>query len=173
MPFRSLEDIVVRRNSIVVVIDGLEIPGNVGAIIRTADGAGGSGVIVCSRRARLTHPKVIRASHGTCFRVPVVECTVKEAFGWLEANHFDVFLVDANQGIPYYTACYETQTAFVLGNEKYGISPEWYRLTESRISVPMNGSADSLNVAVAGAIVIYDAWVKTQNNMADIRHTIK
>lgn len=154
-PKYTLDRIPLSRNATIVILDGLEIPGNIGSLMRTVDGAGGNGLIICNRKARLTNPKILRASHGMNFMLPIVECAMEEIIPWLTQNKFSVFLADANTDNHYYKSSYSGKTALVLGNEKYGISKEWENNGFRKITIPMKGLSDSLNVAVAGSIILY------------------
>jgi len=160
MPKHDLEDIALTEKSIIVVLDGVEIPGNIGTIIRTADGAGATGIIICNRRARLTHPKILKGSQGACFKIPIVECEVEQAVKWLKENNFRVYLTDTDAKSNYFDPSYSYRTAFVAGSERYGITREWYDSDFDKISIPMLGSCDSLNVAVSTSIVLYEISMK-------------
>lgn len=161
MPTWTLDDLARSGANTVVVVDGLEIPGNLGTVIRTADCFGAAGLILCNRRARLTHPKVLRASQGMCFRVPTVEATVADARSWLRGHGFAVVLADATGGRPCFECRFQNKVAVVLGNERRGLSREWFDGEAVRVTVPMFGNADSLNVAIAGSIILYHIAVET------------
>lgn len=155
-PYFSIDDIPCSKNATVLVLDGLEIPGNIGTLIRTVDGAGAAGIIICNRKARLTHPKILRASHGMNFSIPIVECCVETASQWLDKNGYTVHLADANTKEFFYERLFSGRNALVLGNERYGLSKEWNEKGYKSISIPMKGRSDSLNVAVAGSIILYE-----------------
>lgn len=160
MPAWTLQDLARCGGNLVVVADGLEIPGNLGTVIRTADCFGAAGVILCNRGTRLTHPKVLRASQGMCFRLPTVEATVAEARSWLRGHGFAVVLADAEGGRPCLECRFHGKVAVVLGNERRGLSPEWFDAEAMSVTVPMFGNADSLNVAIAGSIILYHVAVQ-------------
>ena len=153
------EDISLGSSALVMVADGMEIPGNLGTLIRTADACRVDCVILTNRRTRLTHPKVFRASQGMLLTVPIIEFEKPEdAASWLVENGFDVYLADTDNARNYRTFSYSgRRTAFVLGAERYGIPKEWYRPDFHRAFVPMLGSADSLNVSVSAAVLLYEA----------------
>ncbi len=157
LPLFNLYDIKLKDNTLLVILDGIEIPGNIGTIIRSSDGAGVDGILICNRRARLTHPKVIRGSHGSILKKTVVEADLDEIRLWLEHNEFKVFLTDTDAEKDYYQVDYSGRVAIVAGSERYGLSKEWYDDQPSLISIPMYGDADSLNVAIATTIVMYEA----------------
>lgn len=155
----TLEQISLKAQNLVMIADGVEIPGNIGTIVRTLEGIGADALILCNRRARITHPKVLKASQGACFFVPIVEldegvATVTE---WLQEHHFKVYLADSRAERAYYQESYQGRIALVAGSERYGLSKPWYAQPHQRIHIPMLGkTADSLNVAVAATILLYE-----------------
>lgn len=167
-PKLMLDDLALREKNMVIVLDGLETPGNIGTIIRSVDGAGGDAVILCKREgsARLNHPKLIRASQCTCFAVPMIEATVQEIKEWLRKNGFTTFLLDAGSTAhEYHEFPYAGRVAIVAGNERYGISSAWYEGKYQRIFIPMFGQIDSLNVGIASSIVLYEASLKQKGHI--------
>jgi len=144
---------------LIMVADSIEIPGNLGTLIRTLDAARVDALLVTHRRTRLTHPKVFRASQGTVLTFPVLEFdSADEALDWLLARHFRVFLADTRNAAIYRSIDYTRgRTAFVVGSERYGIHPDWYAHELERVYVPMLGSSDSLNVSVAAAVLVFEA----------------
>lgn len=153
------EDIAFGPSALVMVADGMEIPGNLGTLIRTADACRVDCVVLTNRRTRLTHPKVFRASQGMLLTVPIVEFDQPaEAASWLQENDFDVCLADTDDACNYRSLrYYGRRTAFVLGAERYGIPKAWYRPEFQRVLVPMLGAADSLNVSISAAVLLYEA----------------
>ncbi len=143
---------------LVLVADGLEIPGNVGTLLRVLDACAADALVLTNRRVRLTHPKLFRASQGSVLTVPVLEfASVEEASSWLASNGVDVWLADTADSEVYRSVGYGRRIAFVVGSERYGISAQWYAHATSRVRVPMLGRADSLNVAVSAAVLLYEA----------------
>jgi TrmH family RNA methyltransferase len=142
-----------------MVADGMEIPGNLGTLIRTADACRVDCIVLTNRRTRLTHPKLFRASQGMVLTVPVIEFDrPEEAADWLQENDFDVYLADTDDARNYRSFHYQgRRTAFVLGAERYGIPKAWYRPGFRSVFVPMLGSADSLNVSISAAVLLYEA----------------
>jgi RNA methyltransferase, TrmH family len=150
--------------ALVLVIDGIEIPGNLGTLIRTADACAVDCLVLTNRRTRLTHPKVLRSSQGMSIRVPALEFDeVADAISWLDSRGFDVYLADTDDSRNYRTASYSGRTALVVGSERYGISSPWYAPGYVRVGIPMLGSADSLNVAISGAVLLYEARAQISN----------
>jgi tRNA G18 (ribose-2'-O)-methylase SpoU len=142
----------------VLVADGLEIPGNVGTLIRTLDACEADCLVLTNRKTRLTHPKVIRASQGTILTVPTIEFeAVEAAADWLDRLRFTVLLADTDDAVNYRQADYSGRTALVVGSERYGVAKPWYERGYGRVAVPMLGSGDSLNVSVSASILLYEA----------------
>lgn len=160
LPHYDFNDIIPAPISVYVILDGVEIPGNIGTILRSCDGAGIRAVIICNRRARLTHPKVLKGSQGAVFTIPIVEKEVEETIHWLETNHITIALTDTDAQDDYHHMAYSSKVAFVAGSERYGISKEWYQHAGLLVKIPMRGSCDSLNVAVSTSIIVYDASMK-------------
>lgn len=158
LPDTDPEDFAFGITALILVIDGIEIPGNLGTLIRTADACAADCLVLTNRRTRLTHPKVLRSSQGMSIRVPAVEFgEVADAIAWLGRHGFTVYLADT-EGSDNYRGCdYSGRTALVVGSERYGISPPWHAAGFRRVGIPMLGSADSLNVAVSAAVLLYEA----------------
>lgn len=156
LPHWRWRDIPLREQSALLVLDGLQIPGNIGTIIRSADGAGADGIIFINRKQRLTHPKLIRASVGSLFSFPVIEAQTSEAISWLKQEGFTIITTDTGARQSYRQACYSGRVAVVMGNEHSGISPEWHAAQDMSVAIPMNGRADSLNVGNAAVLMLYE-----------------
>jgi len=159
LPQWAPEDLDFGRSALVMVADGMEIPGNLGTLIRTADACRADCVVLTNRRTRLTHPKLFRASQGMVLTVPIVEFgSPREAADWLRGHGFDVYLADTDGAKNYRSYHYRgRRTAFVLGAERYGIPKDWYEPDFRRVFVPMLGTADSLNVSISAAVLLYEA----------------
>lgn len=159
----DVKDIAFDDKSVVLVLDGVEIPGNVGTMIRVADGAGVDAVFICNRKARMTHPKLLQASMGSVLNIPIVEFgTADECYDALKARGFEVYLTDSRAEKSYYEYAYGNRSAFVMGSERYGISRGWYDKDVKLLSIPMFGKCDSLNVGVAATVVCYEASLKNK-----------
>lgn len=151
-------DLDFGRSALVLVADGVEIPGNLGTLIRTLDACAADCLVLTNRRTRLTHPKVIRASQGTILTVPTVEFTdVSDAADWLDGHGFRVLLADTDEAVNYRQLDYGERTALVVGSERYGVATGWSGRGYARVAVPMLGSGDSLNVSVSASILLYEA----------------
>lgn len=156
-------DVVFDDKSVVLVLDGVEIPGNVGTMIRVADGAGVDAVFICNRKARMTHPKLLQSSMGSVLNIPIVEfASADECYAALKARGFEIYLTDSRAEKSYYEYPYGKRTAFVMGSERYGISRGWYDKDVLLLSIPMFGKCDSLNVGVAATVVCYEASLKNK-----------
>lgn len=160
LPVYGLGDIKLKENNLIVIMDGLEKPGNTGTIIRSVDGAGGDAAIVVNRRVRLTHPRLIKASMGSAFMLPVIETDIDKLACWLKNNGFKIILTDLKASKNYFEADYTGKVAIVAGNEIRGISEAWYEHDCERVIIPMLGGADSLNVGFATTMVVYEASLR-------------
>ena len=160
MPVYTREELLGSpdRAPLLLVLEDLQDPGNVGTILRTAEGAGATGVILSSRTADLFQPKVIRSTMGSVYRVPFRrESDLPEVMQWLKEKHIAVCAAHL-QGSVEYTACrYTGGTAFLIGNEGNGLSEALTQAASHRIRIPMEGAVESLNAAVSAAILLYEA----------------
>ncbi len=158
LPWYDRDALDLGPSALVLVADAVEIPGNLGTLIRTLDAVGADALVLTNRRTRLTHPKVFRGSQGTVLTVPSVEFeTVRAAAGWLRSRRFTVLLADTDEALHYRSVDYSGRVALVVGSERYGIAKEWYEHGFSRVAVPMLGSGDSLNVSVSASVLLYEA----------------
>ena len=163
LPQRGISDFIPPKKAVILVIDGVEIPGNAGTMLRMADGAGADAVFFCNRKVRMTHPKLIKSSQGAILTVPVYEFpSVAECRAWLKKFGFTVYLADTRAQRFYYDEPFGTNTALVVGSERYGIAREWYSYDYSMIAIPMLGKCDSLNVGVAATVLPYEACIKNK-----------
>ena len=163
LPKRDIADFMPPKNAVVLVIDGVEIPGNAGTMLRMADGAGADAVFFCNRKVRMTHPKLIKSSQGAVLTVPVFEFeSVADCRAWLKKFGFTVYLADTRADNYYYDEPFGKNCALVLGSERYGIAREWYDSQYSMIAIPMQGRCDSLNVGVAATVLTYEACIKNK-----------
>jgi RNA methyltransferase, TrmH family len=142
---------------LVAVLEGVEKPGNVGAVLRSADAAGVSAVIVADGRTDLYNPNAIRASLGTIFTTPICEAASGDVLAWLRQRNFTMLAARVDGAVPYTEVDYHGPTAIVLGSEAAGLSPVWTGDDIRGIRLPMLGAADSLNVSVTAAVLFYEA----------------
>jgi TrmH family RNA methyltransferase len=159
LPQWEPDELVFGDRAVVLVADGIEIPGNLGTMLRTVDACGADAVLLTNRRTRLSHPKVFRGSRGMNLRIPVVEfATTVAALSWLTQRGFHTYLAAFGPAaVDYRTIEFGRQSAIVVGNERYGIAPQWRTHGLDQVVVPMRGMADSLNVSVSASILLYAA----------------
>jgi TrmH family RNA methyltransferase len=157
VPATGLDELVIGADALVVVLDGLEKPGNLGAVLRSADGAGADAVILAGARTDPYNPNVVRASLGTVFAVPVAVATPPEVRAWLEARGVRIVATRVDASESYTDVDLHGATAIVLGAEATGLGDPWSGEGITSVSVPMRGVADSLNVSVTAAILLYEA----------------
>lgn len=158
MPKWESDSLGLSESALVVVTDGMEIPGNLGTLLRTADAVNAEALVMTNRKTRMSHPKVFRGSHGMSLKVPHLEFEeVIDAIRWLERNKFRVHLADTDDSVNYRRIDYSGRTAIVLGSERFGLSREWYEHEHARVGIPMLGVSDSLNVSVSASILLYEA----------------
>lgn len=154
-----------KDNVLAIVMDGLEQPGNIGAILRSFDCAGGDFAIVTNRQAKLTNSRLVRSSLGASFMLPVLEAEIGDVQQWLENNNFKCIVTDLQAKNSYREADYSGRIAIISGNEHTGISDSWRHLKNSEsIIIPMLGSCESLNVGFASTLVSYEAGLQKFGN---------
>ena len=153
-PEVELDDLVLPENPLLAVVEGIEKPGNLGAILRSADGAGVSAVILANQKTDLFNPNAIRASIGTVFTMPVCAAPSKEVFNWLKVQGFQLVAATVDAVDCYTNVDYTAPVALILGTEATGISSIWQDVRSVRI--PMHGVADSLNVSASAAVLFYE-----------------
>jgi TrmH family RNA methyltransferase len=156
-PRLGIRDLVLPDDPLVVVIEAVEKPGNLGAILRTADGAGVDAVIAADPRTDLFNPNAIRASLGTIFGRPVVSATTAETLDWLRANAIRPVAARVDAAVQYTGVDLRGPVAIVLGSEADGLTAAWSDPRVAAVRIPMRGLADSLNVSVAAAVLLYEA----------------
>ena len=142
---------------LVAVLEGVEKPGNVGAVLRSADAAGVSAVILADPRTDLYNPNAIRASLGTIFTMPVCEAASGDVLARLREQEYSILAARVDGAVPYTEVDYRGPTAIVLGSEAEGLSPIWTDDDIRAVRLPMRGAADSLNVSVTAAVLFYEA----------------
>jgi TrmH family RNA methyltransferase len=142
---------------LVGVLEGAEKPGNVGAVLRSADGAGLSALIVADGGTDLFNPNAIRASLGTIFTVPVATATTAETIDWLTGHGLAVYAARVDGSVPYTVADFRRPAAIVLGSEAEGLTAAWAGDWLTAVRLPMQGAADSLNVSATAAVLFYEA----------------
>jgi RNA methyltransferase, TrmH family len=159
---KILGDLHLKANSLILVIDGLEKPGNVGALLRTADAVNADAVIVTGFGTDLYNPNVIRASMGSLFSRPVLSLEARSVIHFLQERTFEIVAATPHSSKHYWAQDFTKSTAIILGAEHEGLSQAWLEAATSQVTIPMNGLADSLNVATAGALLLYEALRQRQ-----------
>lgn len=155
-----------KDNILAIVMDGLEQPGNIGAILRSFDCAGGDFAIIVNKQAKLGHSRLVRSSLGASFMLPVVETDIDSAQKWLLDNNFKNVVTDLSAKKNYREIDYSKRIAIIAGNEHTGISPSWRKQPNSEsIIIPMLGSCESLNVGFASTLVAYEAGLQKFKNI--------
>lgn len=153
----TLGDLKLKKNPLIAVLESVEKPGNLGAVLRSADAAGADAVIVCDPLTDLYNPNLIRASLGGIFSVPCVACSSGDAIEWLKTNGIRILTAQLQDSSLYYDTDMTGGTAIVMGTESTGLTESWRRAADAHIRIPMLGCLDSLNVSVSAAILLYEA----------------
>jgi RNA methyltransferase, TrmH family len=152
-----LDEIRLSKNPLVLVLESVEKPGNLGAILRTADAAGADAVIICDPLTDFYNPNVIRSSIGCIFTVPTASATSEETIRWLGENKITIYCTYLQASKPYHLADFTKPSAIVMGTEATGLSDTWVKGSTANIIIPMQGKIDSMNVSTATAVVIFEA----------------
>jgi len=153
----ELVNLDVRANSLIIVLESIEKPGNLGAIVRTADASGVCAVIVAEGSDDIYNPNVIRSSCGAIFHLPVIPSDLDSLLNWLETHSFQTLATRVDGAINYTEANYGGRTAVVMGTESTGLSRAWNNDNSTAINIPMLGIGDSLNVSTSCAVVCFEA----------------
>ena len=154
---RGLKEIVLGKDPLVMVLESVEKPGNLGAVLRSADAAGADAVIICDPLTDLYNPNLIRASIGAVFSRQVATASSEETISWLKSNHIQILTAQLQDSKLYYDTPMTGPTALVMGTESTGLTPIWRQAADAHIRIPMLGALDSLNVSVSAAILLYEA----------------
>lgn len=154
---KTLDELILPENPLLLIAEGLEKPGNLGTILRTADAAGVDAVIACDHKTDLSNPNVIRASIGTLFYIPVAEASTEEITQWLKKKGIQSLAAVPGASAEYTSVDMQSGTAIVVGAEDEGLSDCWKTYADQQVSIPMLGRNDSLNVSTAAAILLYEA----------------
>lgn len=156
-PIKTLSDIPLKKSPLIIVVEGVEKPGNLGAILRSADAAGVDCVIVSGKSTDIYNPNVVRASIGTVFTVPVLKTTVSESIDWLKEKGIKTIATTPHAEVEYFDADLGGPCAIVMGSEHEGLSESWLSIADLHVRIPMMGQADSLNLAMSTTIMLYEA----------------
>ena len=152
-----LSSLHLKDNPLIAVLESVEKPGNLGAVLRTCDAAGADALIICDPRTDLYNPNLIRASIGAVFTVPTAVCTTTQAITFLKSKGIRILTAQLQDSSLYYDCPMTKGTAIVMGTEATGLSDKWRQAADAHIRIPMLGKLDSLNVSVSAAILLYEA----------------
>jgi len=153
---KSLEDIILSKSPLIMVVEQVEKPGNLGTLLRTADATGVDAVILNDPVTDIFNPNVIRASAGVVFKVSTVMASAEKTVAYLKRNNIRSCATTPDKGDDYFQANFDQSSAIVLGSEKDGLSDFWIQNCDKKIRLPMLGRADSLNVSATAAAVLYE-----------------
>jgi RNA methyltransferase, TrmH family len=156
-PPTALARLHLRDAPLLVVADAIERPGNLGTLVRTGCAAGADALIVSDGCTDVFHPEVVRGSVGTLFHVPVAAATSERTIAWLRERDVRLVVATPSGSRTYSDADYRGAVAVVVGSERYGVSVAWLRAADVTVAIPMHAPADSLNVAVAAGVVLFEA----------------
>ena len=153
----TLDDLKLGEQPLIVVLESVEKPGNLGAVLRSADAAQADAVVVCDPLTDLYNPNLIRSSIGAIFTVPCVACTTDECISFLKTRGIRILTAQLQDSHLYYDTDMQQGTAIVMGTESTGLTDTWRRAADAHIRIPMLGRLDSLNVSVSAAILLFEA----------------
>lgn len=153
----KLEDLRLPENPFIIVLEAVEKPGNLGAILRTADAAKADAVVICDPSTDFYNPNVIRSSVGCAFTVQVAICSSNEAFDFLQSKNIKSFAAELQASEWYHHTDFRQASAIIMGTEADGLTDFWLTNADERIKIPMRGEIDSLNVSVSTAVITFEA----------------
>jgi len=155
-PETSLRHLAIAEDSLIIVLESLEKPGNLGAIVRSADASGCSAIILADPKTDIFHPNAIRSSVATVFSIPIAIGSQAEVEQWLLSHHFQIYFAFAEASIHLFQIDLTGKSAVVFGNEAEGIGHGWHKELGKNVSIPMRGIGDSLNVSVTASLFMYE-----------------
>lgn len=153
----GLAHLKLKKNPLLLVCESVEKPGNLGAMLRTADAAGADAVISLDGVTDWANPNIIRASKGAIFAMPVADTTRDEFYAWLTGQHIAIIASTPDTDMPYVKSNLTGAVALFVGSEKYGLTDFWLEHATAKVRIPMVGKVNSLNVATSGALLLYEA----------------
>ena len=153
----TLSDLQPGPDALLVVLEQVEKPGNLGAVLRSADAARATAVIVCDALTDLYNPNVIRTSLGAVFTVPCLTCTSAQCIDFLRTHDIRIVTAQLQDSQPYYHTDMRGATAIVMGTESTGLTAVWRESADAHVLIPMQGRLDSLNVSVSAAVLLFEA----------------
>ena len=153
----NLDGLKMKESPLVVVLESVEKPGNLGAVLRSADASGVDAVIVCDPLTDMYNPNLIRSSIGAIFTVPVATASSEDTIAWLKSKGIKIYTAQLQDSEWYYDTDMKGGTAIVMGTEATGLTNIWRKAADAHIKIPMLGRLDSLNVSVSAAILMFEA----------------
>jgi TrmH family RNA methyltransferase len=163
----SLHELELTESPLILILEGIEKPGNLGAILRSADGAGADAIVLVDCILDYYNPNAIRSSQGLIFALPIVSASREQVRSWLQSHHIHTVAATPDTENLHWSADYTQATALLFGSESDGLTDYWLNEADKRIRIQMNGRADSLNVAAAAAVCLYEA-----RRQRDTRRTV-
>ena len=161
----KLADLQLSASPLIVVLESVEKPGNLGAVLRSADAAGADAVVVCDPLTDLYNPNLIRSAVGALFTVPCVACSTEECIAFFKEKHIQILTAQLQDSRLYYDTPMTGPTAIVMGTEATGLTEQWRKAADAHIRIPMLGRLDSLNVSVSAAILLFEAVRQRQSSI--------
>lgn len=159
----ELQQLKLPLNPLIVVLESLEKPGNIGAVLRTADAAKIDAVFIADPKTDLYNPNIVRSSVGAVFTNTIVTASSAEIIAYLKANGIAIYSAILQEALPYFSVDFTAASAIVMGTEATGLSSPWRAASKANVIIPMEGMIDSMNVSVATAVLIFEA--KRQRNI--------
>jgi len=156
-PHRTLDSLLLSPLPFLILAESVEKPGNLGAILRTADAAGVDSLLVCDPRVDLSNPNIVRASRGTLFTVPAVETDNQSAIAWLRMNKIKILAATPQAEALYTDVDLNQSVCIAVGTEDDGLTDFWIENADMKVKIPMMGKVNSLNVSTSTAIILYEA----------------
>lgn len=161
----TLGNLKLKANACLLILESVEKPGNLGAILRTADAAGVDAVICCDPQTDFYNPNVVRSSVGCIFTNQLATATSEEAIGWLREKKIKIFCTYLAGSVPYTKVTFNQPCAIVMGSEATGLTDVWVKNSDANIIIPMKGKIDSMNVSVAAAVVVFEAMRQRETGL--------
>ncbi|MDC1336635.1 RNA methyltransferase, partial [Flavobacteriaceae bacterium] len=160
----SLESFKISKNPYILIAESPEKPGNIGALLRTADAAGLDGLIIANPKTELYNPNAIRSSLGSIFTMQIATASTDEIIRFLKKNNIKIFSTFVENSKNYLNINYKQACAIIVGAESSSLSKSWLLESDELISIPMKGEMDSLNLSVSAAIVIFEGLKQRNDN---------
>lgn len=159
----KLEQLSLGKDPLVLILEAVEKPGNLGAVLRTADAAGIDAVIISDPQIDLYNPNVIRSSIGCIFTVPLAVGDSAATIKWLKEKGISIYCAALTASVPYTEVNYSRPSAIIMGTEATGLTGQWLKQSDQNVIIPMNGVADSMNVSTSAAVILFEA-IRQRNN---------